>query len=100
MSEHFPAIRYATVAALKSGPDADRKLTKNAYIQFHDKDTRNHVLNELRSKSVKVVNGAGSEVKSDRMRLKSQSRRWYFLQRAREVVEKQYQGKSVKIEIS
>ena len=45
------------------------------------------------------MNSIGGNVKADRMRLKSQSKRWYALKRAQEIVAKQFEGQNMKIEI-
>ena len=57
------------------------------------------VLKTINDKHLKLVNGTGGNVKADRMRLKSQSSRWYVLKRAQEIITKKFEGQDAKIEI-
>ena len=47
MSDHFPVVGYLHSGSIMQGPHNNRKLTKNAFIQFFDQDTRNLVLKQV-----------------------------------------------------
>ncbi len=102
MQEHFPEDKYKTayVGHIKRGPHDKRVLTDVGFIEFFDKEIRDEILKKIQANKAKfsLKNGSGNALTFNRARLKSQSKRYSSLMRAKDLIKKKYEGQGKKIE--
>ena len=96
MQEHFSDVTYASIGH----PKDKSSLKTHSFVQFFSREDRDEVLKTIKDSQLKATNGAGTNLHIDRARLKSQSRRYAFLMKAKDLITTKYEGQGKSIEVT
>ena len=96
MEEHFSDVTYASIGH----PKDKSGLKTHSFVQFFSREDRDEVLKTIKDSELKATNGAGTNLHIDRARLKSQSRRYAFLMKAKDLITTKYEGQGKSIEVT
>ena len=86
MKAHFPSEFYACIDTRMAGPNGKKKQTSETFLQFHTKQARERVLEQIKSGSFKCVNSKSEKLEVSRAHTDWQRSRNYAMRKAEQMI--------------